>query len=83
MLLSFKSQKATKTFGDKTPGVLWHYEPVPLKGGGYLLLQTARFSDFKGDSFMAGILPDIFVPDLSKETDIVLNQALMWVLDLS
>lgn len=83
LVLSLKSQEATKTFGKPTQGQLRYYEPTPLQSGGYLLIQTSQFVGTEKKRFSKGLPPDIPINCYSTETDITLNTALMWVLDIS
>lgn len=81
LVLALHSQKATRTFGEKTAGDLVFYQPLFLKAGGCLLRAQGRFLDDKGVSFPLGFLPDVETPEASPKEDVPLHQALLWILE--
>lgn len=80
LVLSLKSQKEVKTFGQISYGNLHFYEPVSLKRGGTLLIKKGHFQTYQGHYHAAGLEPDDFVADLNQEADEPLNKALSWIL---
>lgn len=81
LVLSLKSQRVTKSFGQPTSGDLQYYEIFSLNRGGYLLVQKGHFLDHTGRYPVLGIQPDQYIADFNKEKDETLNQALSWVLE--
>ncbi len=80
LVLAFKSQKVTKSFGEETAGDLTYYKPYFLQTGGCLLAREGRFLNLTGDYFISGLTPDIPIPDFSRDIDACLNKALEWIL---
>ncbi len=80
-VISFIGKNNVCIIGEKTRGLATINQPFDIGNGIKIMLTTGYFGDRNGNIYPEGIIPDILIPDNSKNSseNIMLYQAVKWI----